>query len=219
MGIRLVLGAGLLLVGCGRGGEGDGVVIPPMGMPTLVAHGTVMSGVAPSGGDAIAVWVVSAGSPDYVFKFGDGSATGSSFDVDFPSAPPEAAINAGVLGVGLIAVLSSGPAIPDGMVDDEVLFETRVIGVTTQHAVIWRPSALPMLVPPDHWIHGFGPGYTCGRCVEEIECGVDADCPGEGMCDPELGVCVTGSSFDAFVPVSCAEMRVDSTAAEFCNWT
>src|SRR5690349_12176185 len=72
----------------------------PTGGP-FTATGTVVAtggATVPATGHVMAMWTVSSGSPDYIYKFGDGTATGATHTLSFPSLPPTAALNLGATG-------------------------------------------------------------------------------------------------------------------------
>lgn len=146
---------------------------------------------APATGNTVVIWVVSSGSPDYIYKFGQGTSTGAQFVVSFSTNPPAAALNSYGIGVGIVALLAPGTAVPaDGMVDEMVLDGA---GYTPLHAVIYKDAtANPAVVP---WIAPFPLGYSCGRCVE------------------------ASAGFDSFEPTACTTVEVDMTPANACNWT
>lgn len=153
-------------------------------------NGIVGTG-APATGRTVVMWVVSSGSPDYIYKFGEGTSSGAQFVVSFSANPPAAALNSYGIGVGIVALLAPGTAVPaDGMVDEMVLDGA---GYTPLHAVIYKDAtANPSIVP---WIAPFPQGYSCGRCVEAT------------------------TGFDSFEPTTCTTVEVDMTPANACNWT
>jgi hypothetical protein len=144
---------------------------------------------APANGLTVVLWVVSSGSPDYIYKFGQGTSTGAQFIASFSTVPPPAAINSYGIGVGIVAVLPPGTVIPaDGMVDEMVIDGA---GYTTDHAIIYKTATATNL----SWTTNFPVGYSCGRCVR------------------------ASSGFDSFEVTTCSTVEVDMTPTDVCNWT
>ena len=200
MKVALVLSS-VVAVGCGDdGGETQPNDARTIDMPSVgidappgafQVSGTV-TGTGPADGNAIVVWVVSSGSPDYVYKFGQGPSTPTTFTVSLASNPPPAqALNTGGIGVGIVVVLAPGTAIPaDGMIDENVLDGA---GVSNQHSIIYKAQGANLGVP---WMDAMPAGYSCGMCV------------------PAAG------TFDTFVETQCTNVQVQWGAAlDPCNWT
>ncbi len=151
----------------------------------------------PANARLLAVWTVSAGSPDYSLVFGEGTIDRSAgtFRIRFDQAPPLAALNHGELGVAfLIATtdqsLQVGDTIPSSYPT------TEVIGLTGQYAVIFLQNRDTQQLPS--WIASFGDGYSVG-----------------------VGVKVT-NGFDQFAPTSRTSpvLIIDDLAnIEVVNWT
>ena len=150
----------------------------------------------PADARVVVVWTVSSGSPDYGYVFGEGvldRSTGT-FRVQFDDPPPAAALNAGVLGVGLV-VATTDQSLQDG----DVLTDppTGFVGITAHHAVIFasnRQNAAQLL----GWAAAFDDGYSVG-----------------------VGVQVPGT-FDKFEPASpsSAVLIVDDWSnIDIVNWT
>src|SRR5688572_17150544 len=73
----------------------------------FVATGRVQNNsqaAIPADARVVVVWGVSSGTPDYGYVFGEGvlDRNAGTFRVQFDGPPPAAALNAGVLGVGLV---------------------------------------------------------------------------------------------------------------------
>jgi hypothetical protein len=144
---------------------------------------------APATGSTVVIWVVSSGSPDYIYKFGQGTSTGAQFIASFSTVPPAAAINSYGIGIGIVAVLAPGTTIPaDGMIDEMVLDGA---GFTTDYAIIYKTATATNL----SWTVSFPVGYSCGRCVR------------------------ASSGFDSFEVTTCSTVEVDMTPTDACNWT
>lgn len=150
----------------------------------------------PADARVVVVWTVSSGTPDYGYVFGEGvlDRNAGTFRVQFDGPPPAEALNAGVLGVGLV-VATTDQSLQNG----DVLTDppTGFVGITAQHAVIFvssRQHAMQLL----DWAAAFGDGYSVG-----------------------VGVEVPGT-FDKFEPASpsSALLIVDDLAnIEVVNWT
>jgi hypothetical protein len=154
----------------------------------------------PAGTRLVVIWTVSSGSPDYSYVYGEGvidRITGM-FGVRFEGPPPAAALNNGVLGVGLV-VATTDHTLKDGdrLTDGRSLLAS-IVGLTPQHAVIFVNGHPDTLQVPT-WATAFESGYSVG-----------------------VGVKVPGSVFDKFVPVSpsSALLIIDALAnIEIVNWT
>jgi len=145
---------------------------------------------APATARTVVIWVVTSGSPDYIYKYGEGGSSGAQFVVSFAAVPPPAAINAYGVGIGIVAVLPPGVNVPtDGMVSDSVIDNA---GYTTDHGIIYKAPGASNVVP---WIGPFPEGYSCGVCVR------------------------ASSGFDSFQPTTCSTVEVDMTPMNACNWT
>jgi hypothetical protein len=140
----------------------------------------------------VVVWSVSSGSPDYVFKFGEGSVTGAKYVVSLERDPPAEAINRYGIGIGMLALVDAQLSIPEGKVDEATV--DAVLGVSRRHAVIWRAEGAQDL----SWSGAFPRGYSCGRCVDAPE----------------------GEIFDSFEPVECTGIEIQvGEIDDVCNWT
>jgi hypothetical protein len=169
-------------------------------VPGLTVSGTVDEAVQGEGQRAAIIWEVSSGSPDYAYKFGEGTVTQGRFSITLPGDPPLDAINSFGIGVGFVVVLASGVMVPDGKIAADI-FEKFVVGISARNSVIWRAKSLALPdpgPPPDWWPLGFPEGFACGVCTPRPD----------------------GGSFDGFVPTSCAELGVSvPVTQDVCNWT
>lgn len=158
----------------------------------------------------VVFWVVSSGSPDYVYKFGDGVATPSGAQITFARRPPVEALNSygpDQLGVALIvAVPESLPALPDGRMTDRELFRkyyrTDRLGMVADHGLIWRAGAFS-----DARYNG---RFEWPRAFKqsEVVCAVGERKP-EGV-----------SGFDTFKPAPCEDLVVIFGGKDdWINWT
>ncbi|WP_437730504.1 hypothetical protein [Sorangium sp. So ce1335] len=172
----------------GNDGEGGG------GTDGFSFTGPITGDAVPEDAEVIVAWVVSSSSPDYAFRFGEGSVAGATFTVGVGADPPSEAINSYGVGVGVVMLLEPGTEVPEGELDEAVI-EAAILGATPQHAIIWRD---PSSQGPD-WSDDFPDGFGCGRCVPADE------------------------GFDTFEPVECSEVEVQATSdfasLQFCNWT
>ncbi len=168
----------------------------------FVVRGRIQNNTgAPIPADArlVVVWTVSSGSPDYSYVFGEGvidRMTGT-LHVRFDGPPPVAALNNGVLGVGLV-VATTDASMKDGDTLTSRSPVTSIIGLTPQHAVIFV-NGHPDTTQVPTWATDFDSGYSVG-----------------------VGVHVPGVVFDKFVPVSpsSALLIIDALAnIEVVNWT
>lgn len=141
----------------------------------------------------VVAWVVSSGTPDYTYVWGQGTLTqsGESFSVRLDAPPPDSALNGGMLGVGLVIAVE-GAGFENGDLTDED--GTGIIGLAGQYAVIYVGEGSG---GPD-WVEDFPEGYSVG-----------------------VGVDVEGG-FDAFEPASAGsvELIIDDLAnIDVVNWT
>jgi hypothetical protein len=161
----------------------------------LDVNGALVGDDPPASARVVVLWQVTSGSPDYLYKFGEGTSSDASF-VLRAAAPPVEAINAGGVGVGLLLLVEADTEIAVGVLDPATLdaLDPHLLGVS-RDAVIWVSGS----ASDPGWAERFAPGYSCGACVT----------------DP------TGS-FDTFEPGGCSSMVIhvgDLDAIEICNWT
>lgn len=139
-------------------------------------------------GSSIGLWLVSSPPPAYYFKLGDGSTAGNQFGLAFPTDPPADAINDDGIGVALVGLLPGIATIGDGVVE---LSQLRLIGLTTNHAVIFKtPEATGA-----EWAVQFPAGFSCGRCVRDA-----------------------GDGLDAFEPTPCVLIVIEAVFDDPCRW-
>lgn len=179
------------LVGCDDAtGPGNGFVI----------QGSIQNNTAaalPTDVRLVVAWVVSSGSPDYSYVFGEGTinASAGTFELTLTDRPPDAALNASALGVGIIvattnAALSAGDDLSD-------IPEADIVGAAGRYGVIYVVDSTADVLTGS-WAENFEEGYGVG----------------EGMEVP--------GSFDAFVPVDPSDVVLvidDLSNIEFVNWT
>jgi hypothetical protein len=193
--MRVVLSAALaasLCLACSDGGSDPEHTNQPLS--ELALEGSVAGQVDAERTRAIAVWNVTSGSPDYAFKYGDGSSSGHRFVLSLDGAPPSEAVNAYGVAVGLVVLVPVNVEIPEGKVTEETL---QLLGFSTQYAIIWKATASS----GEGWMQTFPNGYACGRCKAAPE----------------------GSTFDSYERVSCSQFEVerasDDRELQGCNWT
>lgn len=156
---------------------------------TMLTVSGPISGTGTADGATFVAWVVSSGSPDYIYKFGEGTHTGTTFMVTLGTVPPPAAINSYGLAVGLVVVATAGTQPPDGMIDESALGGAAY---SPNHAIIYKATGATGV----DWMNDFPEGYACGVCVPD----------GNG-------------TFDSFAPTACSNVEVVQGAEDGCNWT
>jgi len=167
----------------------DAAIDGPFGGGVFPLTGDVV-GEAPVNGIVVVAWIVSSGSPDYVYKFGHGTSTETQYMVSFSGDPPAAALNSYGVGVGILAILAPGTVLPaDGMVQDPLFNGAKF---ATDYAVIYRATGT---TPPVTWMQGFPDGFACGRCVR------------------------AASGFDTFEVTQCSGVQILMNPLGLCNWT
>jgi hypothetical protein len=206
MQLRQIALACVLLAGCGDDGGSpaldaagsgsdalatdapiDSQVIDSPGGGPFSASGTI----APSGpaNPVFVAWQVTSGSPDYLWKFGEGTSTATTFMVTMGSNPPAQAINSYGLAIGLVVMLPDGVALPpDGIVDED---DFEPIAATGNHWIIFKA---PGAMAPG-WPDTFPEGYACGVCVP------------------------ASSGFDSFAVIACDSLEMVRDLNDVCNWT
>ena len=165
----------------------------------VVFTGTVQNntpGPVPSNARVLVAWSVSTGT-DFTYVFGEGTidATSGTFQVTLPGTPPTVALNADVLGVGIVFATTNSSITTGWDVEDIPLDD--VIGAAGQYAVIYVADPAGAQALGD-WTGTFDDGYTVGRGQE-----------------------VTGS-FDIFVPDAPDSIVLvidDISNIDFVNWT
>jgi hypothetical protein len=151
----------------------------------------------PANARLLVVWVVSSGSPDYSYVFGEGTIDRSAgtFQVSMTNPPPAAALNAGSLGVGIVVVSTNGTVSTGDDLDD--IPEADVIGAAGWYGLIYvcDPADAAQVRT---WAADFDGGYGVG---------VGEEVPG---------------SFDRFVRTSASSVVLmidDLENIDFVNWT
>lgn len=189
------LGFVALLVACSGGGGTAGTNLgqDPGASGGFSVRATDTAS-APAGSKVVVLWSVSSGSPDYLYAFGSGTLNGSQVSISFPSSPPEEALNGGVLGIGLLAVIDGD--LPEGRVQD--FDESKVRALSAHHAVVYRANASGSLLETG-WDASFPVGFACGRCVPK---------------EPD-----SESPFDSFAVEDCSKIELEPAGARVCNWT
>ncbi|MGH9147057.1 MAG: hypothetical protein ACRD1Q_10135 [Vicinamibacterales bacterium] len=153
----------------------------------------------PANARLLAVWVVTAGSPDYSYVFGEGSINPllGTFRILFDQPPPIKALNRGALGVAVIlATTDQSLQVGDSIGNSYPV--TEIIGVTGQYAVIFVQNRDTLTAPT--WVDAFDDGYSVGVGVKALPTEV----------------------FDKFAPTSRSSpvLIIDDLAnIEIVNWT
>jgi len=173
---------------------------PPAAAGTLVEGSVSVAegATAPASMKVIALWVVTATSPDYAYKFGEAPVKDGKFQltVDGAKLPQDALNTLGEfrLGVAMIAVVPGDAAIPDGRFDGNP--DEMMLGNATDNALIFRRAVGP---PKLKWPEAFGEGT--------VQCG-------KGAPPPE------GARFHIFVPTACKGIDVKvGGPKKWVNWT
>lgn len=148
----------------------------------------------PSNARVVIAWVVSSGSPDYTYIYGEGTVQGGSFRVTLRT-PPAEALNQGEVGVG-VALLTTNGSLRSGVhLEDLPVGPEELLGATGRFAVIYKAAETVTYVD---WADAFPFGFGAGVGVER---------PGD---------------FDAFEPVAPTSLELivdDLDNIEFVNWT
>ncbi len=193
--MRLVLSAALaasLSFACSDDGNDPEPTNPELSELSL--EGSVTGEMVAERTRAVAVWNVTSGSPDYAFKYGEGSSTGRDFVLSLGSAPPAEAVNAYGVAVGIVALVPEDVEIPEGKVTAEAL---QMLGFSTKHAIIWKATPTSGM----GWMQSFPGGYACGRCKAAPE----------------------GETLDSYERVSCSQFQVERASdveeLQGCEWT
>jgi hypothetical protein len=148
-------------------------------------------------------WSVTWNSPDYLYKWGEGTSTGNKFSVSLPSSiPPHGALNHGELGVGWMFLTKNDYEIPEGKIKKEEFADrTKFLGASGKYALIYRVQNPAIETVKNNWPRHFPPGISCG-----------VGAPDDADEDP----------FDEFKPIKCEEVEIIIDTLdhiEFVNWT
>ena len=121
----------------------------------------------PANARVVVLWGVSSGSPDYSFAFGTGTVSpGGEFSITFDGPPPEAALNNGTLGVGLV-LLTTDQSLAEGQLPSDYSFP-GLLGFTEDHSIIYRSGTTGI-----DWAAAFPPEYSVGE-VQRSNVGFDS---------------------------------------------
>jgi hypothetical protein len=179
-----------LIAGCSDSPVG------PRRLPVIVSGTFVNRSGAPIPANARAVVLWSTDDEEaYVFGEGTVDRGTNRFTVTFDRDVPNAALMGGSLGIGLV-ILTTDPALGEGLVPDGYDYSSTVVGATGQHAVIYLEQD-PAQYGTD-WAASFRRGYNVGRGV---------DLPG---------------AFDGFAPTGLGSMELivdDLANIDVVNWS
>jgi hypothetical protein len=129
-----------------------------------VLNGTTV----PANARVLALWGVSAGSPDYSYVYGTGTVNSNgTFTITFDAEPPAEALNDGELGVALL-ILTTDQTLAQGRVPANYTFP-GLIGMTEDHSVIFTKNLTGAHAAG--WPNRFA-GYGAGE-VERSTTGFD----------------------------------------------
>ena len=153
----------------------------------------------PSDARVLVVWIVSSGTADYAYVFGEGTVDTSAgtFRVELDAPAPSAALNSNRLGVGFI-VLSTNQEVRSGD-DITTVAEEELLGAAERYAVNYTNGARAAVADIRGWAADFPAGYAVGR-----------------------GITIPGSPFEGFEPVDADSVELvidDWDELEFVNWT
>jgi hypothetical protein len=153
------------VAGCG----GDGPTAPkiPVTFSGLIQ---IRNGATiPANARVLALWAVSATSPDYSYVYGSGTMTSAgAFSITFDAEPPADALNNGQLGVALV-ILTTDQTLAQGKVPANYAFP-GLLGMTEDHSVIFTKNLSAELA--NSWPGRFS-GYGAGQ-VERSTTGFDS---------------------------------------------
>ncbi|HEY5926744.1 MAG TPA: hypothetical protein VIV11_33890, partial [Kofleriaceae bacterium] len=130
----------VVLVGCGDdGGGGGGVADAPQGGGdsagsdsgggSNLVDGVIVpvgGGMPPTTGKTFVIWPSDIGQGDFAYKYGEGTATATTFTANVTPPVPNDATFGGMLGVGFVVLVQSGTTLPDGVVPDS-FFSSMVL--------------------------------------------------------------------------------------------
>lgn len=180
----------MLLAGCGESSGSSDTTFVVRGPLTNLSSQPV-----PSNARVVVAWVVTSGTPDYTYLYGEGTVSAGTYRVTFTGPPPDAALNDGQLGVGIV-LLTSGTGLHSGMRLEDAPANAVLLGATGNYAVIYK--AVDPVTRVD-WADQFALGFGAGVGVER---------PGD---------------FDAFAPTDPTGLELlvvdDIDDIDFVNWT
>jgi hypothetical protein len=155
-----------LAVACGGGDTLTAPTLPVTFSGTIqVRNGTTV----PANARLLALWGVSAGSPDYSYVFGSGTVNAAgTFSITFTADPPAEALNNGQLGVALL-ILTTDQTLGAGKVASTYTYP-GVIGMTEDYSIIFTKNLSAEL--QKDWPGRFA-GYGAGQ-VERNTNGFDS---------------------------------------------
>jgi len=146
----------------------------------------------------VVFWCISAGSPDYLYVYGEGTfnTNDMTLEIVFENDPPADALNNNAYGVGVIA-LTTDMNLKEGILPGDYRFEDSIIGAAGQYGVIFIKDHEAAAYR--EWTDQFQKGYSIGK-----------------------GVDVPEPQFDSFEPADPSSVEIiidDPRNIEFVNWT
>ena len=184
----------------GDASDGGGMLVDSAAQVAHTLSGPVDDAVQAAGRTAVLLWEVSSGSPDYLYKFGEGTVANGRFSIVLPGDPLDEAINSFGIGVAIVVVLPAGITLADGRLAIKAFNADTMAGVSARYSVIWRAQTLDFPSPPpaNFWPLSFPVGYACGACTLKPD----------------------GGSFEGFAPTSCDQIHITTySQGTMCNWT
>ena len=125
------------------------------------------------------------------YKWGDGTAMTASFTATLDPVPPAGAqIATAGMAVGIPLLIDNSQTIGDGPIDFQ---NTARLGVATDYGIIWKDATAAGLGLG--WEDSFGASYSCAQCVRG----------GNG-------------AHDSWVLTPCANVTIEISATDICNW-
>ena len=150
----------------------------------FVVQGAVTGNNAPQSSNVAVLWRVTAATP-YQYKFGDGTASALEFTLTLDGDPPAAAINTSGIAVGEVVMFDM--ALSNGT----YVGTPPVLGVSTNHAVIWKD---PLGSGLGTWDVSFGARYSCAKCVRPV------------------------TGLDSYELIGCAQVSLVYGGTSTCHW-
>jgi hypothetical protein len=190
------------LSGCSKD---DNPVTPPSGTSLTVSGKVTLKKqiTVPPTATFTVLWVISAGSPDYEYVYGNGTIdfTNKTFSIVFTKAPPDSALNnyTSTLGLGVGMMYVSDLPLGQPRVVTEKDAGNFYGAVNNADIIYIKGNPKDFSNPKSSWPSAFPSGYSVGKGVKN---------PG---------------TFDSFVPADPTNLELiisdDPNDVENPNWT